>query len=211
MAPRCSPSRVDLSGTSASKVTVRSATATVSAAAGSDYTAVPTPTLITFPAGQTTKTVNITVKGDTTKEANETFFVNLTNPMGATIADVQGKGTILNDDGPVLKINDVSKAEGNSGSVAYTFTVTLSPASTNTVTVKYVTANGTATAGSDYTAVSTPTSITFSPGRTRKTVSIMVKGDATKEANETFFVNLRSPSGATIFDGQGKGTIANDD
>lgn len=205
------PLEVSLSGTSTSKVTVKYATANSSATAGSDYTAVPTPTLITIPAGQTTKMINITVKGDTTKEANETFFVNLTSPMGVTISDAQGTGTILNDDGPVLKINNVSKAEGNSGTVAFTFTVTLSPANTNTVTVKYATANGTATAGSDYTAVSTPTSIVFTPGRTSNTVSINVKGDATKEANETFFVNLKSPSGATIFDGQGKGTIVNDD
>ena len=85
------PFEVSLSGTSASKVTVKYATANRSATAGSDYTVVPTPTLITFPAGQTTKTVNITVKGDTTKEANGTFFVNaLISPMGATIADAQG-------------------------------------------------------------------------------------------------------------------------
>ena len=64
-----------------------------------------------------------------------------------------------------LTINDVTKAEGNSGTTAFTFTVTLSRASTSTVTVNYATANGTATAGSDYAAV-TPTLLTFAPGQT---------------------------------------------
>ena len=93
------------------------------------------------------------VTGDTTPEANETFYVNLSAPSGATLFDGQGLGTLLDDDSPVLKINDVRKAEGNRGTKPYTFTVTLSPASTGTVTVEYATANGTATAGSDYTAI----------------------------------------------------------
>ena len=144
-------------------------------------------------------------------EQNEAFFVNLSAASGATIFDSQGVGTLLNDDGPVLKINDVTKAEGNSGNTTYNFTVTLSPASNSTVTVKYATVNGTAAAGSDYVAVSPPKQITFSPGQTSKPVSISIKGDVAKETNETFFVNLSAPMGATLFDGQGKGTIQNDD
>ena len=111
---------------------------------------------------------------------------------------------------PTLKINNVSKAEGNSGTTAYTFIVTLSPASTGTVTVKYATANGTATAGSDYTPIPA-TLLTFSPGQTSKQVTVKVTGDTTREANETFFVNLSAAKGATLFDGQGKGTLLNDD
>jgi hypothetical protein len=109
------------------------------------------------------------------------------------------------------RINDVSKAEGNAGTTAFTFTVTLSPASTGTVTVKYATANGTALAGSDYTAASG--TLTFTPGQTSKTVTVNVLGNTTVEPNETFYVNLSSPSGATIFDpdSRGVGTILNDD
>ena len=153
-------------------------------------------------------TVNVT--GDTLLEPNETFFVNLSSPSGATLFDGQGLGTILNDDGPVLRINDVSTAEGNSGITAFTFTVTLSPASASEVKVNYATANGTATvAGGDYRAkVGT---LTFTPGQTSKTVTVDVIGDTNKEASETFFVNLNSPSGATLFDSQGKGTILDDD
>ena len=165
---------------------------------------------MTFSPGQTSQQVTVNVSGDTTPEANETFFVNLSAAKGATLFDGQGLGTLLNDEGPVLKINNVSKAEGNSGTTAYTFTVTLSPASTGTVTVKYATANGTATAGSDYTPIPA-TLLTFSPGQTSKQVTVKVTGDTTREANETFFVNLSAAKGATLFDGQGKGTLLNDD
>ena len=55
--------------------------------------------------------VTVNVLGNTVVEPNETFFVKLSNAVGATIFDNQGVGTILNDDGPVLRINDLSKAE----------------------------------------------------------------------------------------------------
>ena len=90
------------------------------------------------------------------------------------------------------------------------FTVTLSAASGLPVTVHYATADGTATAGSDYTAAS-DTLLTFNPGETSKTVTVQVNGDMTVEANETFFVNLTNASGGTIVDGQGQGTITDDD
>jgi hypothetical protein len=57
---------------------------------------------VTFAPGETTKTITISVKGDKTKEADETFFVNLANASGARIDDGQGLGTILDDDGGAL-------------------------------------------------------------------------------------------------------------
>jgi len=200
---------VTLAPASTGTVTVRYVTANGTALAGTDYTAIPA-TLLTFSPGQTSKQVTVNVTGDTTQEANETFFVNLSAPSGATLFDGKGRGTLLNDEGPVLKINDVGKAEGNSGTTAYTFTVTLAPASTGTVTVTYATTNGTALAGSDYTAIPA-TLLTFSPGQTSNQVTVNVTGDSTQEANETFFVNLSAPSGATLFDGKGRGTLRNDD
>ena len=89
------------------------------------------------------------------------------------------------------------------------FTVTLSPSSAQTVTVQFATADGTALAGSDYLATSG--SLTFNPGETTKTITVRVKGDTVVEANETFFVNLSAPTNATISDGQGLGTILNND
>src|SRR6185295_2141357 len=108
-----------------------------------------------------------------------------------------------------LGITDVSVTEGNSGTTLANFVVTLAPAATGTVTVNYATANGTATAGSDYVAQSG--TLTFTAGQTSKTVSVVVNGDTLAEPNETFVVNLSGASGATIADGQGTATILNDD
>ena len=80
---------------------------------------------------------------------------------------------------------------------------------TVTVAVKYDTANGTGQAGSDYVAKSDL--LTPPPGQSAQTVSGAVRGDRVKEGNETFFVNLSAPSGATLLDGQGQGTIGTDD
>lgn len=163
-------------------------------------------------AGVTSKTVKVTVNGHTTFEPDETVLLNLSAPTGATISDAQAVGTIVNDDPaplPTLSINGVRVTEGNSGTVTAKFSVKLSAASASDVTVRYATANGTATSGSDDTAKSG--TLTFAAGTVSKSVSISVNGDTTVEPNETFFVNLSSPSGATILDGQGQGTIVNDD
>ena len=101
-------------------------------------------------------------------------------------------------------------AEGNSGTTAATFIVSLSQAAFSPVTVTYATANGTATAGSDYTAVAAST-LTFPPGTTSVPVTVNVTGDTATEPNETFLVNLTQPTGATIADGQAVGTITNDE
>ena len=108
-------------------MTVQYATANGTAQAGTDYTAAGRG-LVTFAPGQTSKTLAIGVKGDTAREGNEVLFVNLTQATGANLADAQGQGTILNDDGPVLAIADVTLAEGHSGIRTANFRVTLTPA-----------------------------------------------------------------------------------
>jgi hypothetical protein len=110
---------------------------------------------------------------------------------------------------PVLTINDVSVVEGNSGTATALFTVTLSAASSSTVTVNYATADGSASSASDYTASSG--TLTFSPSITTRTISVVVSGDTTVEPSETFFVNLSAPSNASVSDAQGVGTITTDD
>ena len=201
---------VTLTQASASTVTVVAASANYSALAGSDYTTLP-PTTLTFAPGQKSKTVTVTVTGDTVAESNEVFFVNLSSATNATIFDNQGAGIILNDEGPTLRINDVSKAEGNSVSTAFTFTVTLAPAkTTGPVTVTAASANYSALAGSDYTALPA-TTLTFAAGETSKTVTVNVTGNTVVEPTEIFFVTLSGATGATIFDSQGAGTILNDD
>src|SRR5207244_7563773 len=111
------------------------------AVAPGDYTAVTTAGTVTIPAGMTTATISITVIGDETVEANETFFVNLANSTNGTIVDSQGVGTIIDDDGsPVLSINDVTVTEGTGtdSSVAM-FKVTLSRPSATSITVNFST------------------------------------------------------------------------
>lgn len=110
---------------------------------------------------------------------------------------------------PSLSVNSVSANEGNSGLTPFNFTVTLSAAASNTVTVNYATANGTAIAGSDYTATSG--TLTFAAGETTKTVTVNVIGDAFIENDETFTLNLSGATNATIATAAGTGTIINDD
>ncbi|MBX9789207.1 MAG: cellulase family glycosylhydrolase [Pirellulales bacterium] len=202
---------VTLSAAASGPVTVNYATANGAATAGSDYTA--KSGTLTFAAGETSKTIDVLVTGDTVVETNETFVVNLTSASGATIATAQATGTIVNDDQPpplpVLSIGNATFTEGNSGTVNVTFTVTLSQASTSAVTVNYATADGTATAGSDYNAASG--TLTFAAGQTSKTITVAVRGDTLVEGAETFRVVLSNAVGATIATGTGTGTITDDD
>ena len=110
---------------------------------------------------------------------------------------------------PAMSINDVTVVEGNAGTTAATFTVSLSSASTDVITVDYATSVGTAKAGSDYVAASG--TLTFSPGESVRTITVLVNGDNVNEPDEIFSVNLSNPANATIGDAQGIGTILNDD
>jgi len=152
----------------------------------------------------------VLVNGDRLGELNETFNVNLSGATNATIADSQGVGTIA-DDEPRISIGDVSRSEGGRGQTTlFTFTVTLSAAYDQPVTMSFRTVNGTASAGSDYVANSG--TLTFAPGQTTKTITIEVKGDDKREANETFYLDLFGNSGNSLFTkNRGIGTILNDD
>lgn len=201
---------VTLSAASGQPVLVDAATADGTAVAPGDYTALPSTTL-TFAPGVTTNTVTVSVNGDTLTEPNETFFVNLSNAKNAAISDAQGVGTITNDDvTPTISISDVTVAEGSGGTVNAVFTVTLSTASRQTVTVIAATADGTAIAPGDYTAIPSQT-VTFAPGVTTQTVTVTVISDTLDEVDQTFFVNLSAASDAVISDAQGVGTIIDDD
>ena len=168
---------------------VNYATADGTATAGSDYVAQPAGT-VSFAAGDLTKTISVTINGDTTVEPDETFFVNLLGATnGGTIVKSQGTGTITNDDSVGnISISDVTVAEGNAGTSTATFTVTRT-GGTAAFDVNYATADGTATAGSDYVAQPTGT-VSFAAGDLTKSISVTINGDTTVEPNETFFVNL---------------------
>ena len=200
---------VVLSAPAAAPVTVNWATAGVSATAGSDFVA--GGGTLTFAAGQTTKAVAVSIKGDALPEANEAFAVNLTGPVNAVLADGEAYGVIVNDDNqPALSIGNVTRLEGDAATTtAFSFPVTLSAPAAASVTVHWETADGSATAGGDYVAGSG--TLTFAAGQTSKTVSVTVNGDNVVEANETFRVILGGASGAVIAVAQGLGAILNDE
>ncbi|HYO63712.1 MAG TPA: Calx-beta domain-containing protein [Pyrinomonadaceae bacterium] len=138
--------------------------------------------------------------------------MNLSAPVNATLGDAQGLGTILNDDAAPtvsLSLNDVSVAEGNSGTTDAVFTATLSGTTTKTVTVDVLTISESASVGSDFQ--SSFKTLTFAPGQTSQTFAVPVIGDALFEGNETFRVEFRNPVNATVADGAGVGTILDDD
>ena len=131
---------------------------------------------VTFSSTQTERTITVLLFRDNTPEPNEDFFVDLTSATNATIQDGRGEGRIMNDDAPALSINDVSQAEGNSGTTNFNFTVTSNFPNTNTMSVNYATAAGTAAQGTACTGstdyLQRSGTVTFSPGQTTQTISV---------------------------------------
>ncbi len=202
-----------------------------SAKATTDY--IPVTSSVTFAPGETSKVVSVNVIGDTTYEANEYFYLSLTSATNGTIVTNGAEGyrsswvaaTIINDDAPSLPTvgftsNNASITEGNSGTKPFNFTLQLSAASKDPVTVHYSTeanTGGSAKANTDYVPVTS--SVTFAPGETSKTVAVAVIGDRVYEANEYFYLSLTSAQNANIVTNGAEGyrnswvaaTISNDD
>ncbi len=309
---------IALSAANAAPVTLHWATAEGTAKAGSDFAAASGD--ITIAAGQTSAQVSIAILGDTSPEATESFRLLLSNAAGATLADAEASGTILDNDPappppppsgdtasyriandwgsgfvgevniqndatamagwrvefdagfeigniwnariishtgthyvvgdagwngnlganaatsfgfqaagsgshqvsgltlnggggtpalPAITIADAPLAEGNAGGHDMVFTLSLSAASATPVTLHWATADGTAHAGSDYTAGSG--TVTFAAGQTQQTLHVGILGDTSHEANEQFQLLLSAASGATIADASATGTILDDD
>ena len=200
---------------SGADTTVTVSAAPVAPAVAGDYT-LSADLVLTVAAGETesTGTVTVTAVNNSVYEGDKQVTVSgtaenalgiLGNPQDVTL-------TITDDEDPppALSIGDASVDEGDSGSTTLDFTVTLDRTATDTVTVDWETSDGTATAGTDYTAGNG--SLTFSSGDSSKTVSVTVAGDNVDEPNETFTVTLsNASSGATIGDGTATGTITDND
>jgi hypothetical protein len=161
---------VSLSAPSGKQVTVAYATADGTAVEPADYAA--DSGTLTFNPGQTSQTVTVQVAGDTDFEPDESFTVVLSSPVNAVITDDTGSATIADDDPepgqPEISISDADPnpvTEGNTGTTPVTFTVSLSDASTQQVTVAYTTSNGTAGSPADFGATSG--TLTYNPGRWR--------------------------------------------
>lgn len=165
-------------------------------------TAFTVPASVTVPQGGTHATFAIATAVSSTA-ASGTLSASYSGVTRTTVVTVNA--TPL-----TLSIADASIREGNSGTQPLTFTIRLSRASGTPVTYSIATANGTATAGSDYIARSLAGQ-TIAAGQTSRTFSVTINGDTRREGNETFRINLAAPGGATILDGQATGTLLNDD
>lgn len=139
-----------------------------------------------------------------------TFTVRAVNALGTGPASVPSNPVSPTSPATGVSVTDSSGLERNSLTRVYKLNVTRAGPTSSVATVRYSTANGTATAGSDYVAVSSAT-LKFRRGESVKQINVTVKGDRTIEPNETFFVNLSSPVGATIGRASATFTILNDD
>lgn len=110
---------------------------------------------------------------------------------------------------PALSIDDIAVLEGQAGTRTVTFTVRLAATLTQAASASYATANGTATAGTDY--VATSGTVTIAAGATSATIVVSMMGDTAVESRETFFVNLTNPVRAALADAQGQATIIDDE
>ena len=197
-------------GPPGSTVTVAYSTSDGTAISGTDYT--PASGNLTFGPTETEKTFTVSALNDSLDENDETVILKLTTVNGSVpfgepaIAVVR----IVDDDAPpTVQINDVTVEEGDSGSTSAVFTISLSAESGKTVNVTIATQAGTATPGIDFGGGSLL--LTYLPGQTSKQIVVFVAGDTAVESIEHFFVNLVNPVNTTITDGQGVGTIVDDD
>lgn len=186
-------------------VTFRYSTSNGTATSTGDYTGVSNASG-TIAAGASSTTISVATTEDTTPESNETFTLQLSNVVNAVVTDGQAQATIVDDDTkPNLSISDARVTEGGTAS----FTVSLSKTSTSAVQFTFGTVDGTAVAGSDYT--STSNNRTIPAGSTSTTITVATTEDALDEADETFRMLLTNVVNATLTDGDGLGTIDDDD
>jgi hypothetical protein len=192
-------------------VSVGFATADGTAIAGTDYTA--TSGTLAFPAYATKESISVPIVDQPLAGDDKTFSLNLSNATGGvTIERAQATGTIQNDaPDPTVSIADASVLEGDVGTTTLSLPVALSGPSGREVDVDYTTADGTATAGSDYAA--TTGTLVFAAGETSKQIHVTVNGDILVEGDETFTVTLSAPFNADLDTVAfvATGTITNDD
>ncbi|RDH85847.1 MAG: hypothetical protein DIZ78_09675 [endosymbiont of Escarpia spicata] len=200
---------VNRTGGSDGTVTVGYATTDGTATAPGDYTAL-NGTLI-FLNGETSKTVTLTPIDDTTWEPSEDFTLTLSNPVDATLGLVTATVTITDDDtrtSGTLALSSATATLSESGP-AVTLTVDRTGGSDGTVSVDYATADGTATAPGDYTAING--TLTFLDGELSKTLTLSPTGDAVWEPSEDFTLTLSNAVDASLGLAIATVTISDDD
>jgi hypothetical protein len=190
---------VELTQTTSVTVTVAYATSDGTAEAGSDYTAASG--TLTIAPGETGTTFDVVINNDTQNEPDETLTLTLSNAEQAVLGTPETATlTITDDDEAVVEAPDVQFSAAayrvGEGEPAATITVTLSAAAEQVVTVAYATSDGTAEAGSDYTAITE--TLTFDPGVITQTFTISVTHDTRHEEDETLTLALREPVNANL-------------
>jgi hypothetical protein len=183
---------VSLSARSGKTVSVGYGTADGTATGGGDYDAV-SGTLTVAP-GETRKSIRVPVRGDRAPESDESLFVNLRDPRNAKIARGRAILTLVDDEPRIAVSGPGAGMEGDSGTTPFTFTVSLSLAYDQTVSVDFATRDYTAVAGEDYLA--TTGTLTFDPGETVRTVTVMVLGDVAADPDEGFYLDVTGASAA---------------
>lgn len=197
---------VRLSVASVFDVEVAYATADGTAVAGSDYQAAAG--TLSIPAGETEGLVTVPVLGDAAREPVETFLLTLSAPVNASLADPEGVGTIVDDDGILISVDDVTVREG--ADAAAIFRVSLNKATTVAVSADFATAEGTAVAGADYSAATG--TVEIPAGSTVTEVRVPLVDDVAYEPTESFRLVLSDPSGeAILLDAEGEASLLDDD
>ncbi len=162
-----------------------------------------------IPSGELCTMITIDIIDDASPESTEELVVNLSNVIGAVIADDQGTITILDTDAtplPSLDINDITVNEEDG---IATLEICLDAVSDEAITVDFATADDSANEGSDYTGISG--TLTIEAGELCAAITIPLVDDATPEETEELVVNLSNPIGAVIADDQGTVTILDTD
>jgi RTX calcium-binding nonapeptide repeat (4 copies)/Calx-beta domain len=169
---------------------------------------------VNFAPNETSKTITVNVSGDTAVEPDENFTVTLSNPSGAAITNATATGTIQNDDaGLAIAATNGTQTEGNSGTKAFTFTVTRSGNTSGASTANWTVAGTGANPANaaDFGATLPTGTVSFAANETTKTITVNVNGDTVVEPDENFTVTLANPTGAAIITATSTGTIQNDD
>jgi len=194
----------DTSGTSSANWT-----ATGNGADAADFGGIMPSGTVNFAPGQATATITVNVAGDTAVESNEGFTVTLSNATGATITTASAAGTILNDDASLAIAADAaSKAEGNTGTTPFTFTVTRTGNITGTASANWAVTGADA---ADFGGALPAGTVNFVANQATAVITVNVVGDTVVEGNEGFTVTLSNAIGATIATASAASTILNDD
>src|SRR5262249_26568634 len=151
---------------------------------------------LNFTPDAPTQTISVPVLASTADAPPLSFTVVLDSPVDARIDEAIGHGTIFNTP-PTISIADTQASDGDSGTTAFDFAITLSRPSRRSISVQYATADGTAHAPADYVAVA-PTTVTFDPNVTTQHVTVLVNGSMVSQPDKSFFVRLFNPVTGTI-------------